>query len=295
MKLNLLPSHVSKGKSVQGAIIAALVIFVASLVATGAMIAISNSKLTKATQLASDWETPAKNAVDTSAKADVIIAKATPLIINSNLAMEMQKHNAVYPAFYNRILPYIPSFYRISSLSATPMSADSVTVSMAGVLKTHQQYADLMLALNRIPGVQTVTRSGYQVAYQIVPALSEQDQKGIAVKPGETALPDNPLDRLEALIARGGTTGYVGSGGFGSGQPGFRGAMPDWSTVRVTVVLPGNLQTPNPRQTLMTVGSSASASVPSTTSSPSTSAFGPIPGPPTGSGSMGGGSTSTAN
>src|SRR2546430_13626538 len=51
-------------------------------------------------------------------------------------------------------------FFRINSITATPNDANTVTVTMNGVIHTAQEYADLMLALLRIPGAQAVSRSG---------------------------------------------------------------------------------------------------------------------------------------
>jgi hypothetical protein len=104
-----------------------------------------------------------------------------------------------------------------------------------------------MLALLRIPGATSVSRTGFQMGDQYVPNLSVTDQTGRPIRPGEPPIPDDPLQRLDYFVARGGTTGYTGVGGFGSGpENAVRGAMPNASQVTVTVTFPFEYPKANP-------------------------------------------------
>jgi hypothetical protein len=151
---------------------------------------------------------------------------------------------------YDRVKAYIPSFYRVTNMSATPAGPGITTVTMTGNLDTYQQYADLMLALLRMPKVQSVTRAGYVQDAMVVPPLTEQDQVGRPRKPGDPPIPDNWEERLQYFQSNAKTTGYQGVSNFGSGEPGLRGPMPGESQVTVTMTIAEDLQTPDPLATL---------------------------------------------
>lgn len=253
MKLNLLPTHVGR----EGSSKKAWILFVLIILGCGAssfmMITRSKEGLESAKKQANDYRPFAQATIDHANKAPGIINQAQPIVRNINLARAMDAHNSVYPRFYNQVvLPYIPSFFRITSLAASPSDANTVTVSMTGIIKTQQQYADLMLAMLRIPGAVTVARSGFTPTNPFLTGPSRDFQSGQIQEPGEPIPPKDPLDRLNFFIAQGsGPAGFRNQGGFGSGQQGTRGAMPESSLVTVSVVVPGhNLLTPNPRATL---------------------------------------------
>ncbi|MCB8933622.1 MAG: hypothetical protein M9921_06395 [Fimbriimonadaceae bacterium] len=256
MKLNLLPSSVSKGKQTQTAIVLSALIAVIGIVGAVGMISASRNERANAINEAENARPRAELAASTSKYADEVISQARVILININLAEAMKNHNTVYPDLYDEVRRYIPAFYRVTSMQATPGGADTTVVTMNGVLASYQQYADLMLALYRIPGAQTVSRTGYQYTSPFVPGLTPVDQTGRPVAPGQGPIPDDPLARLDYFIAQGTVTGFTGTGGFGTG-PGVRGAMPGESAVTVSVVLQRNSQTPNPRATLAGIGSVA--------------------------------------
>jgi len=238
-----------------GVILAAVGVF-----ACTTMISKANKDLQDAQQEAVNAKPNAEQAVAIAASADTIIAKAQGVILNINLADAMNAHNAVYPDFYNQVKMYIPNFFRINSLSAVPNDGATCTVTMNGVVQTYQQYADLMLALLRIPGAQAVSRNGYQLNDLYVPPLIEQDQVGRPILPGKARLPDKPIDRLDVLISEAHENGFTGTGGFGTpGSPRVRGAMPEWSAITVAVVVSKNLTTPDPRATLAGAGAAFGA------------------------------------
>ncbi len=249
MKLNLLPTYVSKEKQAQTGIVLGVLFAVVGIAAAVGMIVISKGERDRAFEEMESKKPAHLQVVAISKAADTVITQAKPIITNINLAEAMTAHNTVYADLFDQIRQYIPSFYRLTSISATPVSAEGASVNLTGVIQTQQQYADLMLALLRIPGVVNVSRDGYQIVSAQVPALTAEDQSGRPLKPGEGQIPDDPEQRLNYYIAQGQLTGFLDVSGFG-GEPGQRGPMPDWSVVNITVVLPARLMTPNPRATL---------------------------------------------
>ncbi|MBV6491385.1 MAG: hypothetical protein IT202_01590 [Fimbriimonadaceae bacterium] len=250
MKLNLLPTHVSKEAGAKTAWVFSLLIAAASIGAAVFLQVSSRQQLSESIEAARQNEGTAAQALRLSQEADAIIAQARGIIINIDLADAMMAHNNTYPDLYDEVRRYVPSFFRTTSLSASPSGADTCVVTMTGVIRTYQDYANLMLALMRIPGAQSVSRDGYQIIDPVVPSLNETDQTGRPIRPGESNIPDDPTARLNYLMSQGGTTGFSGVGGFGSDSIAARGAMPDWSQITVSVVLQRNLQTPDPRATI---------------------------------------------
>lgn len=250
MKLNLLPTHVSKASSARSSGIIGILIFV--VLALGAVFLFIKGKndLEASRDGLSELKGRAEMAKATADKADVVMANATGILRNIYLAEAMLKHSQAYPTAYSSLRPYIPSFYRVTSMTATPVAKDLSQVTIVGTLDSYQQYADLMLALLRNPKVMTVTRQGFNQNSAIVPGLSETDQYGKPLKPGATPIPDNWEDRLRYFESNAKSTGYLGVGGYGSGVVGLRGPMPDASQVTVQVTLATDLQTPDPLATL---------------------------------------------
>ncbi len=252
MKLNLLPTYVSKEKQGRFAVIGSALLAIVGVLAMLFMIRSSRD----AVQVQQDRIVAAKPDADRafaiSGQADEVMNQARGLILNMNLAEAMNSHSKVYPDLYDEVKQYIPAFYRISSLNAVPNGAESVTIVMTGYLKTFQEYSDLMVALLKIPGATAVSRSGFQLNDPLVPNLVPEAQIARQIKPTDSRIPDNPMDRLDLLIAEAQLTGFQNAGGFGThGTPMVRGAMPNQSTVTVAVVIAGkNIQTPDPRGTL---------------------------------------------
>lgn len=288
MKLNLLPTYVSKEKSAKAAWVFAVLIAVIGCGAAFMLITQSKQEYKDAKDRAEQYQNDAAMAVAVSKQADETIAKAREIIVNIDLANAMRDHNKVYAELYDDVKKYIPGFFRISSISATPSDANSCVVTMQGVIQSYQQYADLMLALLRIPDSTSVSRNGYQVVDAFVPPLTVEDQKGKVVKLGEPNIPDDPVGQIDYFTARSAPTGYVGTGGFGSGTTEPRGAMPGWQAITVSVVLSNrHIQTPDPRATL-TASASAGPSTPAPGGMPGPTA--PPSGPPSvGPGGPGGG------
>lgn len=254
MKLNLLPTYVGKEKAVRSAIFLSFILAAAGVGAAVFMITKSSAALKESEAYIAEQEPRQQAAVAEAKKADQVIQSARVLILNTNLAQAMDKHNYAYVDTFDKVLPYIPSFFRVTQMTASPAGEQTV-VTLNGVLQTQQQYADLMLALLRIPGATTVSRQGFQIVEKVVPGLTEGSQNSIPIEPGQAPYPDDPLERMEYLMNLPRTEGFQDVGGFGSDVPNQTyGAMPGWSLVQVSVVLPGNIQTPNPNATIMTIG-----------------------------------------
>lgn len=265
MKLNLLPTYVSKGNQAKTATVVSVLLALLGILGAVGLIFISKDQVKTARANAEEKQERAARAVATSKRADEVVADAQMIIRNINLADAMLKHNDAYPDLYRDIKPYIPGFFRVTNMTAAPNDAQTATVTLTGTLKTFQQYADLMIALYRIPGATTVSRAGYVSVDPYIPNINDVDQNGRPIRPGQANVPDDKYQRLAYLQGQGTLTGFTGQGGFGTAdrtQP--RLAMPGYSLVTISVVIPRAIQTPDPRATLQSQGP-ASASGGATT------------------------------
>jgi hypothetical protein len=278
MKLNLLPTHVSKETQVRNAVIASGVLALAGIVAAVGMTLYGKQHLAAAKAEADVWRPRAEAALATSRKADEIMAKSVYIDRNLKLAKAMGEHCSAYPNLYDEVLKYLPRFFRVTALSATAVNETTTNVQITGVLQTFQQYSDVMLALLQIPGAVNVSRTGFVDGRMIVPNLTEADQLGTPIVPTETNLPSDPFARFEERIARAESAprGFLDVGGFGRPEVDDRGAMPEWSQVGLAVTLQRNLQTPNPRATLVAQGA---APAPSATNQPASTGAATPPAP----------------
>lgn len=257
MKLNLLPAKSGRSSSGGGGsmwvgVAGGLVLIALGFAVGVGLWLVSEGQLKTARDEALALQQPAADAVATARAAEDQIASAAVIVTNQQLAAEMIAHNDDYIDLYNKVRRYIPSYYRVTSLTAQPLGTTS-SVTIVGQLQTFTQYADLAIALWKIPGVINVTRGGYVLNDQFVPNLTEIDQVGRPIERDETPLPSDPLERMEALIARAAAEpqGFQNVGGFGSTDDTVaRGAMPGWSTVTMNVVINDDIRTPDPRATL---------------------------------------------
>lgn len=257
MKLNLVPKHVSKAGQSRGFMVLAIVIVVLTLAGSFLMFAQSNKRLNDAVAAAEQYQQTAADAVVTANDADRVIGQAAIFDRNLKLAQAMLDHNFAYTQLYDDVFAHIPSFFRLNSISATPNGAEGCTVTLTGFLDTFQQYADMNLALLRIPGAVNVARSGYVIDDKYVPNLTETDQNGAPIKPGEAPLPSDPWERWQELERRAAAApqGFQNVNGFGT-MGGDKGAMPGFSTVTFTVTIMGrDIQTPDPTATIMALPS----------------------------------------
>lgn len=244
MKLNLVPKHVAKGG--QGLIAAAIGVVVAVVGIGAAVILISSAsgRLATAKEAYSGKLAEANRVVETAAEADVIAQKATEIVRNQKLAEAMLNKNTAYTNLYRGVLGYVPDFFRPTSISAVPNGEAEAIITMAGRISSFQQYADLMLALMKIPGAKSVTRNGYNVNGPFVPAVSETDPNAVVIKRNDQPMPNDPIERMNRVIADASNapSGFLGTGSFGNEDPGQRGAMPGDSEVTVSVILAYNEQ-----------------------------------------------------
>lgn len=266
MKLNLLPKTVDTASRSKRAFVMGLGVFAASCVGAFFLATQSQQQLDRANESVQSATPLYNRTVAVAKEADDMMAKPEliQMIRNTALAKEMMAANGRYPELYSFVRPYIPAFFRITSLSANPGGPDSATVNMTGTVRNAQEYADLMLTLLRIPGAVSVSRAGFQAEDMIVPALTEADQKGKPRLPSRAPIPDDPLLRLEYFQNEQTPSGYLNSGGFGGSiEPGaVRTVRPGESLINVSVVVPKNIQTPNPRATIQSLQGTAGTATP---------------------------------
>ncbi|HRJ25996.1 MAG TPA: hypothetical protein PLO61_00625 [Fimbriimonadaceae bacterium] len=276
MKLNLLPPYVSKAGQSKRAWLVSILLIGGSLAAAAFMIIKSKGDLDLATKEASEARPAYDATVAKAQEADTVIAQGTGYASNVRLAEAMKRQHTVYLDLYRDVLGYMPAFFRVRSIQASPSGEGNALVRIQGVLYSHQQYADMMLALLRIPGAAQISREGFNLNDPAVPRLTFDDQIGIPRASGEVPLPSDPLERFEVMLATGSEpTDFAGVGGYGLPE-GVRGPMPGGSSVTFTVTLVGrNLQTPNPRESIRKTGGAGAAPAPAGGNTPPP----PNPGP----------------
>lgn len=290
MKLNLLPATVSKGAKARTAVIGSVLMVLAGIGASAFMITSSGAELADVKRLVNEERPKAERALSTANEAETIIVQANGVVLNAKLAQSMIKHNDKYPALYNELLDKIPSFFRVTSMRATPIDATSSQITMEGTLETYQQYADLMLALLRFPGTTAVGRNQYVTTEQVVPAITEVDQNARPRRLDEAPIPDDPLERLTYFQAQGSTPTYSGIGNYGSPTNDTRFALPNSSLITVTMVVTRDLRVPDVRSTLSASGAGGSTTTTAPTGGPGSFPGGMPAGVPGGPGAGGAGS-----
>jgi hypothetical protein len=275
VKLNLLPKIVDTTGRAKRAFFGGTIVLIASIAGAYYMQSTSTKRLDEAKQHEQDAQPMYDKAVNTASQADAMMTKPAirQLVVNTSLAKSMMVSSRTYPDLYDSVKPYIPGFFRITNLGATPIDGSTCTVNMTGTVKNAQQYADLMLALLRIPGAKSVTRGGLQSDDTIVPPLTLVDQTGRPRKESKAPIPDDPLERLAYFEAETSPTGYLNAGNFGVTEEGTqKGARPGESVIAVSVTIPRNIQAPNPRATIQTLAVTGGSAVPasSNTGAPTT-------------------------
>jgi hypothetical protein len=265
MKLNLLPTYVSKEGQQRAFIVLAVLVLLLSIAGAAGLILTAKSQEDAALAAAKDQQLQNNYslAVAYSQRADADILKATDADKHIQLAKAMQEHNTDYLRLYNTVFDYVPSFMRVRSVSGAASSAESVTVTLTGIIETYQQYADAVLSLLRIPGCVNVVRAGYTINDRYVPNLTEEDQSGTAILPGETNLPSDPQLRWQEIINRASgapdSSAFQNVEGFGTSET-DRGVMPGKSEVTFTITITGmDVMAPDPRATVMSRGAAAPA------------------------------------
>jgi hypothetical protein len=256
VKLNLLPKIVDTTGRAKRAFFGGVLVLVVSIVAAFLMASISAKRVQTAKDSVADATPKYDKAVKAAADADAMMTKPVvkQLVVNTALAKAMTGANRLYPDLFDFVKPYIPAFFRITSLGATPIDEKTCTVNMTGTIKNAQQYADLVLALLRIPGASAVTRAGFQSEDLVVPAITVGDQIGHVRLESKAPIPDDPLERLAYFQSETSPTGYLNAGNFGNLEAGTeKGARPGESLIAVSVVIPRNIQTPNPRATIQSL------------------------------------------
>jgi Tfp pilus assembly protein PilN len=262
MKLNLLPAGSDKSSKVKFAFLGSLLLFILSLVGAFLMAREAQRRVDLVNQKLEEVKPHYDNVVKIAADADAVMARpqVREAVVNAGLAQAMNKANTLYPDVYDFVRPYIPRFFRITSMIATPVDATNSTVTMTGTVKNAQEYADLMLSLLRIPGSTSVSRGGFSAEDVVVPRLTAVDQYGKPRKESQAPIPDDAYERLAYFEGQQAPSGYLASGGFGVTEAGTtKTVRPGESLITVTVSIPRNLQVPNPRATIQSLGGAAPA------------------------------------
>lgn len=250
MKLNLLPQTVSKGRAVRSGLFVGALILIGGIILAAAMTFQPQHDLDQAKERVANAEQPAADAVATAADADTVIATAADTIRDANLAKAMISHNDVYPKLYSDLKQYIPSFFRLTSMSAVPIDDTTCTVTLEGTLQSYQQYADVILSLMRWKEAKTITRSGYNYDVPQVPAISPDDTLAIPHKLSEPVLPQSQLDRLAYYESQNyAPKGFLGLNNYGTNQN-PKGATPDESSVTIVLTVARDLRVPDVAATL---------------------------------------------
>src|SRR5438477_5445801 len=161
MKLNLLPKSVAKNVQSKGIAIVMLVLVLATLVGAVGYSTKLSGDLESYKREAEAKSPLADKVVQTAASADQIISKAKIVLTNSALVKSIDETNKKYPALYDELRRYIPSFLRVRSVNAASSGPTTTTITIQGYLKTFQQYSDVMIALLRFPGCSAVGRGGF--------------------------------------------------------------------------------------------------------------------------------------
>jgi hypothetical protein len=250
MKLNLLPATVSKGAKARTAWIGSVLLILAGVGASAFMISKSRSDLLEIKQLVAEERPKADRAYQTAIQADTIIVKAEGVVRNAKLANAMINHNNKYPALYTELLGKIPSFFRVTQITATPINETTSQINLQGTLETYQQYADLMLALFQFKGTTAVGRNNYVSTEQIVPALTEVDQTARPRRADEAPIPDDAMERLTYFQSQATTPQFTGTGNYGTATDDTRFALPNSSLIQVTMIVSRDLRVPDVRGTL---------------------------------------------
>lgn len=240
--------------------VASIAAAVVSVLGSVFLITSSKGQRDAAEAAANDLVPQAQAVVALAKTADTIGASSAETVRNIALADAMQKHPAKITGFYREVIPYIPSFFRVNAMSMTPIDGNRAALTLTGTIQTYQQYADLMLALLRIPGAQTVGRTGYVLDRRNLPNVTETDQYPEFKKASDDRLPLDPVDRINALVARASAepTGFTGAGNYAGPIEQPRLALPKWQNITVSVVLqtPG-AQVPVPGATTPGAGPGA--------------------------------------
>lgn len=271
MKLNLIPPKQKKEGGSWGIPVGVLLLVVGVLVALyliGSSTAAENAARAKVEAR----QPEAQRVVTFANSAEQTIQLATPFTINYQLAQEMNKATLAYPDLFDDIRPYIPSFFRVTSISAAPFEGQPdqfAEVRITGVIASFQQYTNLLLALLQYPNAVSVIPSTYASPAPFRPNVTEDRQNPQMGWPGARSLEgvQDPLQRLEIIqfnqslapAAPRLTYSFINVGNFGTDNPGPKGPMPGYSEVTIQLYVMADLRVPDPRATLTTAARGAQA------------------------------------
>ena len=201
MKLNLLPHYQDPNLQEKKAIRRGGISVLCALGLSLFMIFWSGLGLEEARAEVAALEPQAELAYRTALRADEMMKSASFLTTDLKLAEAIHRQNQNAITLFQKVMEYLPSFFRLTSLNAAPKGEQDVVVVLEGVIHSYQEYADLMLALLRMPDVSKVQRSKPDIKESPVPPLVPEDQIGISVPAGSPRIPSEPLKRMDVMIA----------------------------------------------------------------------------------------------
>jgi len=281
MKLNLLPTYVTKGAQGRSLFLVSCAILAASAIGAFFLNASTSAARNKAKEEMDAAKVAADSVNARSLAAQTVANVGIEIQRNLDLYDAMQKQNTKYTEFYRMVRQYIPSYMRVNNMAVTPVDENTCQLSITGVMRSYQNYSDTCLALLRIPGALQVGRAGYNLNDIYIPNLEEGDNVGLPHRLADgrkpptvgTGLDRGPDAQLAYLtgIASQATDGFTGAGNFGTPTNDARTAMPNWSDVTFNVIIAKDptlpldkqpnvdFRTPNPRQALAPVSGAAPA------------------------------------
>src|SRR5579871_5784775 len=121
MKLNLLPTTVSRERTARRAWVFFVIIILAGIGLSAELMISSQKELDDAKNAAYAVKPAADDAKTLADSADTIVAQASPYVRNVELVKSIDAHLPVFPKFYDGLKPYIPSFFRVNAMQAQPI------------------------------------------------------------------------------------------------------------------------------------------------------------------------------
>jgi len=160
MRLNLLPRATRKRTAGMPVFFLMLLLVLLNFAAAWVLKTNTSNELAALKEEQTLKEQEADKVRRTAAQADEIISSAKIVLTNTALVGQIESANIAYPDLYDELMDYVPSFFRVRSLTASS-SGENATVVIQGYMRTFQQYSDMMIALLRFPGAVSVGRSGF--------------------------------------------------------------------------------------------------------------------------------------
>jgi Tfp pilus assembly protein PilN len=249
MKINLLKKNIAHNENQNRVIIAMVAAVLCCACICFVAVQYLSSQFNNLQEEVAQSETQVAYAYMTSKKADEIIKSGTYIQRNTNLFQSIQNHNHAYVDLYKKVMDYIPAFFRLIEISATPQNQNECLVKMVGIVRSYQEYANLMIAFSRMPNLIKVYRKGFEPKEKYVPGLIKEDQRGTPIQQGGNRIPSEVS--LESRMAYEQSAKSEAIPGQSTGETNVVSAFSDESEITVYLLLgQTNMKVPNPYLTL---------------------------------------------